>query len=202
MATPNTALATGECEAETETAQWFAACTRSRHEKTVAQQLQGKGVEYFLPLGRTVRRWQSRLAEVDLPLFPGYVFVRIPLHARLGVLTVPGVAYLVASAGRPLAVPEEELMTLRARLAAGVLAEPHPFLTVGTRVRVRQGPLTDLEGVLLRKHGHTRLIVSVDMIQRSIALHVEACDVEPLAAVAPALPVSLGGNHPVMAEAR
>lgn len=202
MTTPNTAVATGESGADTETAQWFAACTRSRHEKMVAQQLQGKGVEYFLPLGHTVRRWQSRLAEVDLPLFPGYVFVRIPLRTRLQVLTVPGVAYLVASAGRPLPVPDEQMVTLRDRLAAGALAEPHPYLTVGARVRVRQGPLAGLDGVLLRKHGHSRLIVSVDMIQRSIALHVEACDVEPLAAPGPALQVALGGHHPAMAEAR
>jgi transcription antitermination factor NusG len=183
MATRNTAIETSPAwDGPAESAQWFAACTRSRHEKMVADQLRGKGVEFFLPLGHTVRRWQSRTAEVDLPLFPGYVFVRIPLAQRLQVLTVPGVAYLVASAGRPLPVPEEQLLTLRDRLSAGVLAEPHPYLAVGSRVRVRRGPLADLEGVLLRKHGQSRLIVSVDMIQRSVALHVEACDVEPLPA--------------------
>lgn len=188
MATRNTAIeASQPWDGVVEPAQWFAACTRSRHEKMVADQLRGKGVEFFLPLGHTVRRWQSRTAEVDLPLFPGYVFVRIPLQHRLQVLTVPGVAYLVASAGRPLPVPEEQLLTLRDRLSAGVLAEPHPYLAVGSRVRVRRGPLADLEGVLLRKHGQSRLIVSVDMIQRSVALHVEACDVEPL----PAAPAPL-----------
>lgn len=181
MATQNMATATNPgWESDIEAAQWFAACTRSRHEKMVAEQLRGKGVEFFLPLGRTVRRWQSRTAEVDLPLFPGYIFVHVPLRERLRVLTVPGVAYLVASAGQPLPVPQEQLLTLRERLAAGVLAEPHPYLAVGSRVRVRRGPLADLEGVLLRKHGQSRLIVSVDMIQRSVALHVEACDVEPL----------------------
>lgn len=185
MATHNSAIGTGYGgETEHQAAQWFAACTRSRHEKTVAEQLRGKGVEHFLPLGHTVRRWQSRMAEVDLPLFPGYVFVRIPLGERMQVLTVPGVAYLVASAGQPLPVPEEQLVTLRDRLAAGVLAEPHPYLAVGARVRVRRGPLADLEGVLLRKHGQSRLIVSVDMIQRSVAMHVDACDVEPLTAPA------------------
>ncbi|MGH9534147.1 MAG: UpxY family transcription antiterminator [Terriglobales bacterium] len=166
---------------------WYAACTRSRHEKMVAEQLRGRGVEHFLPLGHTVRRWRSRMAEVDLPLFPGYVFVHIPLPERLRVLTAPGVAYLVASAGRPLEVPEQQMEALRERLAAGALAEPHPYLAVGSRVRVWRGPLAGLEGVLLRKHGQSRLIVSVDMIQRSIALHVEVCDVEPLRAQAPAL---------------
>ncbi len=195
MATRNTAIETPQAwDGAGEPAQWFAACTRSRHEKMVADQLRGKGVEFFLPLGHTVRRWQSRMAEVDLPLFPGYVFVRIPLQDRLQVLTVPGVAYLVASAGQPLPVPEEQVLTLRERLAAGVLAEPHPYLAVGSRVRVRRGPLADLEGVLLRKHGQSRLVVSVDIIQRSIALHVEACDVEPLpAAPAPLWAVNAAG---------
>lgn len=183
MATKNPAIQTSPSwDAESEAAQWFAACTRSRHEKMVAEQLQGRGVEHFLPLGRTVRRWQSRMAEVDLPLFPGYVFVHIPLRERPRVLTVPGLAYLVASAGQPLPVPAEQILTLRERLVAGVLAEPHPYLAIGARVRVRRGPLAGLDGLLLRKHGQSRLIISVDMIQRSIALHVDACDVEPLTA--------------------
>ncbi|MGH9540287.1 MAG: UpxY family transcription antiterminator [Terriglobales bacterium] len=162
-------------------AQWYAACTRSRHEKVVADQLAGKGIEHFLPLCRTVRRWQSRTAEVELPLFAGYVFVRIPIEERMRVLSVAGAAYLVSAAGRAVAVPDQQLETLRARMAHGVHAEPHPFLVVGGRVRVMRGALEGLEGILLRKQGRTRLIVSIEMILRSIVLDVNAADVEPLA---------------------
>src|SRR5579875_111988 len=161
-------------------AQWYAACTRSRHEKTVAEQLAGKGIEYFLPLCRTVRRWQSRTAEVELPLFSGYIFVRIPIEERLRVLTVAGVAYLVSAGGRAISVPEQQLETLRMRLANGIHPEPHPYLTVGGRVRVVRGALEGLEGILLRKQGRARLIVSIEMIMRSIVLDVNAADVEPL----------------------
>lgn len=164
---------------------WYAFCTRSRHEKMVAQQLVGKSIEHFLPLYRSLRRWQSRTAEVDLPLFPGYVFARLPLRERFAVLGLPGVAYLVQSGGYALPVPALQLESIRHTLAAHLLAEPHPFLVVGARVRVKHGPLAGWEGVLLRKQGRCRLVLSIEMIMRSIVVDVSAADVEP-AAPAPA----------------
>jgi transcription antitermination factor NusG len=163
--------------------QWYAAYTCANHEKRVSKQLGVRRVEHFLPLYRSVRRWKDRRVTLDLPLFPGYVFVRLALRNRLQVQQVPGVAQLVGFDGRPAALPEHEIDALRTSLVSGVRAEPHPFLRVGQRVRVKNGPLAGMEGVLLRRKGSLRLVISIELIQRSVAVDADAADVE---AVSPA----------------
>ena len=157
---------------------WYAAYTCPRHEKSVAEQLTGRGVEFYLPLYETVSRWKDRRVRLSLPLFPGYVFVRIPLCERLHVLGVPSVVRLVGFNGRPAPLPEEEIESLRNGLSA-LRAEPYPFLKAGRHVRIVQGPLQGLEGVLLRRKGRYRLVISLDLIQRSICVDVDADSLRP-----------------------
>ncbi len=160
--------------------QWYAAYTCANHEKRVAEQLGVREVEHFLPLYSSVRRWKDRRVRLELPLFPGYVFVRMAMRDRLQVQTVPGVARLVGFDGAPAALPNQEIEALRTSLGSSVRAEPHLYLTVGRRVRVKSGPLAGMEGVLLRRKGSFRLVISVDLIQRSVAVDADAADVEAL----------------------
>jgi len=159
---------------------WYAAYTCANHEKTVAAELCARGVEHFLPLYGSVRRWKDRRVRLDLPLFPGYVFVRLVLAERLRVLQIPRVVRLVGFSGIPASLPDEQVEILRAGLAEQLHAQPHPFLTVGRRVSIVRGPLAGLEGVLLRKKGNFRFVLSVDLIQRSLSVDVDAADVQPL----------------------
>jgi transcription antitermination factor NusG len=163
-----------------ESVQWYAAYTCARHEKRVAAQLGQRAIECFLPLYRARHRWKDRAKDVDLPLFPGYVFVHMPLSKRLRALEVPGVVRLVAAQGRPLPLPEEDIERLRSGLNEQRHAQPHPFLKVGQRVRVRYGALQGLEGYLVRKKDRCRLVVSIDLILRSVALEIDGEEVEPV----------------------
>jgi transcription antitermination factor NusG len=161
-------------------AHWYAVYTRSRHEKTVAEQLAHKSVDHFLPSYESIRKWKNGNFKVRLPLFPGYLFVRIRLQDRLQVLQVPGVVQLVGSSGVPLALPQAEIEIIRDALTKGVQAHPHPYLKVGSQVRICSGPLEGLRGILLRKKGTLRVVVSVDLIMRSISIDVDASEVEPI----------------------
>jgi transcription antitermination factor NusG len=157
---------------------WYAAYTCAHHEKRVAEQLSVRSVEHFLPLYESVRRWKDRRVQLQLPLFPGYVFVRIALRDRLQVLEIPSVARLVGFNGTPTPLPEGEIEALKAGLEGGVRAMPHPYLKVGRRVRVIAGPLEGLEGIVIRKKNGLWFAVSLDLIQRSIVADVDAADVE------------------------
>jgi len=159
-------------------ARWYAAYTRANHERRVAQQLAAKAVEHFLPTYSSVRRWRDRRVTLHLPLFPGYVFVRMDLGGRLGVLQIPGVARLVGFGGMPTALPDEEIGALRTGFFCGIRAEPHPFLTAGRRVRVKNGPLAGLEGILTKRKKRTRLVVSVELIRRSMAIEMDEADLQ------------------------
>ena len=159
---------------------WYAAHTCSRHEKRIAEQLREKRIELFLPLYRSVHRWQDRQVQVELPLFPGYLFVRIPLKDRLQVLQVPGLVRLVGFNGMPILVPEAEIRALRKGIENTENLEPHPYLRVGRRARIKNGPLQGVEGILVRKKSVFRLVLSVDLIMRSVAVEVDASDVEPI----------------------
>lgn len=159
--------------------QWYAAYTSANHEKRVAEQLGARSVEHFVPLYESVRRWKDRKVRLQLPLFPGYVFVRLALPDRLHVLQVPGVARLVGFNGHPCALADSEIEALKAGLVSGVRAEPHPYLAVGRRVRMKSGPFEGRQGILLRRKGNLRLVLSLDLIMRSVVIEVEAADVDP-----------------------
>jgi transcription antitermination factor NusG len=156
---------------------WYAAYIMPRHEKVVADQLLRRDVESYLPLYRTIHRWNGRRAEVDLPLFPGYVFVKTPIKDRVRVLEQPGVIRLVGINGRATPLPDEDIEKLRTSLAS-LKAEPYPFLAVGRTVRIKSGPLAGFEGKVLRRKGRMRLVVSVELIQRSIVIELEAGDAQ------------------------
>ena len=159
---------------------WYAAYTCAQHEKRVAQQLEACQVTNYLPLYEAVHRWKDRRKLVQLPLFPGYVFVWIPLRSRLDVLRLPGVVRLVGFNGTPTPLPEHEVEGLRRALSQGVRAEPHPHLRVGRRVRITRGPLVGREGILKRWKGALRVVLSLELIQRSILLDIEASFTEPI----------------------
>jgi transcription antitermination factor NusG len=164
-------------------AHWYAAQTRPRHEKRVAEHMTARRVECFLPLYESLRRWKDRRVRLALPLFPGYVFVRIPLAERLRVLDVSSVVRLVQFKGRPAPLPDDTMERLRKNLQGPLKAQPHPFLKSGHRVRVVRGSLEGMEGFLVRRKGLSRMVVSLDLIQRSICVEVDADVVEPLKAV-------------------
>ena len=155
---------------------WYAAYTSANHEKRVAEQLGVREVEHFLPLYEAVRRWKDRRVRLQVPLFPGYVFVRMALRDRLRVQQVPGLARLVGFHGTPAALPDQEIEALRANLTSGVRAEPHPYITEGRRVRVKSGPLAGLHGILVKRKNKARFVVSVELIQRAMAVEIDEAD--------------------------
>jgi transcription antitermination factor NusG len=159
------------------TLRWYAVCTRSNHEKCAAAQLDLRSIERFLPLYESVRKWKDRRKLVEFPLFPGYIFVRIPLQERMCVLLTPGVVRLVGFDNRPAALPDEEIEVLRSVLVRGLHSEPHPYLSLGRRVRIVRGALAGLEGVLIRKKGRVRLVLSIDLIRQSAMIEVDSADV-------------------------
>jgi transcription antitermination factor NusG len=160
--------------------QWYAAYTRANHERRVAHELAERGVESFLPQYESVRKWKDRDVMLSIPLFPGYVFVHVALQDKLGVLQIPGVASLVGFAGKPAAIPAEELERIRLSLQHNLRATPHPYLTVGRRVRVRSGAFEGLEGIVVRRNNRNRLVISLDLIQRSIAVELGEASLEVL----------------------
>ncbi|MFB3917507.1 MAG: UpxY family transcription antiterminator [Terriglobales bacterium] len=159
---------------------WLAVFITSRHEKRVAEHLQFQEIETFLPLYRTVHRWSNRCkAELQLPLFPNYVFVRISQLERGKVLRTPGVVSFVTCGHEPATLPKDEIDALRAGLHLRMV-EPHPYLVVGHRVRIKMGPLAGLEGVLVRKKSAFRVVLTLDCLMRSVAVEVDVAEVEPL----------------------
>lgn len=171
--TPPPGLPSSSCELL-----WYAVYTSANHEKRVANQLAERSVEHFLPLYESIRRWKDRRVRLQLPLFPGYIFVRLVLRDRLRVLQVPGVTRLVGFGGIPVPLLKEEIDSLRGTLASGLQAQPHPYMTVGGRVKVKSGPLAGTEGIFQRRKGKVRLIISIELIQRSLAVDLDLADVE------------------------
>jgi transcription antitermination factor NusG len=172
-----------EERADSAVPRWFAVYTSARHEKTVARQLDQRCIEKFLPLYRSLRRWKDRRKLVDLALFPSYVFVRIEARDKLRVLQVPGVVSLVTFNGQLAALPEQEINALRSGLDHGIYAEPCPYLRVGRQVRVAAGPLAGAEGILIKKKEKCRVVISLDVLMRSVAVEVDSTDVEAAASV-------------------
>jgi transcription antitermination factor NusG len=165
---------------ETGTEAWYGLHTRSRHEKIVAQRLQERGVTAFLPLVTEERRWSDRKKSVELPLFSCYVFAKFaPERAeRLRVLRVEGVFGLVGARGEGIAIPDEQIEAVRSLVEGQLPWSSHPFLKIGQRVRIRSGALNGVEGVLVQRNGDRTLVISVDAIQRSLAVRVEGYEVE------------------------
>jgi len=165
-----------ECEPK-----WFAVYTASRHEKKVAQHLTQRKIEHYLPLYRSDRKWSdgSRVT-LELPLFPGYLFVHIRRSERVRVLDVPGALAVVGGNGRePVPLPDEAVDALRNGLHLRH-AEPHALLAVGQRARIRSGALAGMEGIVVRKKNGLRVVLTLEYIQRSIAVEVAGEDLEPL----------------------
>jgi transcription antitermination factor NusG len=161
--------------------QWFAVYTLTRHEKRVSQHLVMKEIEHYLPLYRTHHKWKNRLnVTLELPLFPGYLFVHIRSNERVRVLQVPGVLSFVGGTGhQPATLPEAEINAMRAGLPLRH-AEPHPLLTVGQRARIRSGALAGKEGVLVRRKNSLRVVLTMDLIQRSVSVEVNEAELETL----------------------
>lgn len=158
---------------------WVAVFTMPRHEKRVEQHLRLRNVESFLPVYRSPRKWRNGLKVIlDLPLFPGYIFVRIRRSERVRVLEVPGVLAIVGgTAGEMACLPEAEIEALRSGLHLRQ-AEPHPLLTVGQRARIRSGAFAGLEGVVVRKKNSLRVVLTLDLIMQSIAVEVDGEELE------------------------
>ena len=161
--------------------QWFALLVKSQHEKSVASALHGKGYEQFLPLYNVNRRWSDRIKQLALPLFPGYVFCRFDLNKRLGILVTPGVLQVIGAGKVPLPVDDREIEALRSIVKSGLQAEPWPFVRVGQRVRIERGSLEGVEGILLAIKRPYRLVVSVTLLQRSVAVELDQDWATPLA---------------------
>jgi transcription antitermination factor NusG len=161
--------------------QWLALRTRSRHEKKVASEIAAKGISSFLPMVTRKHRWSDRVKEVELPLFPCYVFVRTDTSAekRVCVLRTLGAVGFIGNNGRGTPIPDEQIESVRSILQQGVPFTPYPYLSVNQRVRIRGGCLDGVEGVLLAKNADQSLIVSIDLIQRSVAIRVSGYELEP-----------------------
>ena len=156
-----------------ESGSWYALRIKSRHERIVAAALNGKGYEVFLPLYRDRRRWSDRVKEVELPLFPGYLFCRFDAMKRLPILMTPGIVQLVGVGKSPHPIEETEITAIKSIVISRLNAQPWPYLQVGQKVRIEQGPLTGLEGILIALKKTHRLVVSVTLLQRSVAVEVD-----------------------------
>jgi len=163
-----------------EASDWWALYTRHQHERAVADMLSTKGFEVFLPLYASVRRWKDRNKTLSLPLFPCYVFVRGGLDRRLQVVTTPGVHMILFHGEQVAMIPEAEIGAIRTAVEGPYRVEPHPFLKCGERVRVTRGSLEGVEGILTRKKGLYRLVLSVEMMAQSVAVEIDASDVSPV----------------------
>ena len=167
---------------ENESMRWFALRVKSQHERMVATTIRYKGLEEFLPLYKCRHRWSDRYKSVELPLFPGYVFCRIDPTFRLSVLTVPGVLHFVGLGRVPVPIDDAEVARIQSTVRSGLRLEPTAYLNVGQRVRLEDGPLTGLEGILIEIRKQYRVVVSLTLLQRSVAVEIERHWVAPIRA--------------------
>ena len=158
---------------EMSTPQWFAVAVKPRFDKAVARTLESKGFETLLPLYKTQHRYAARSKVSDLPLFPGYVFCRFNVLTRLPILTTPGVTQILGTGNNPLALSEEEIVSLRVAIRADIPLQPFPFLQAGQRVRIEQGALRGVVGLVVKIKDCMRLILSITLLQRSVLLEID-----------------------------
>ena len=156
-----------------ESSSWHALRVRSRHEKIAQTHLSSRGYVAFAALYRRTTRWSDRQRNVEIPLFPGYVFCRFDPHHRLPVLSAPGVLHVVGTGSESTPIPEAEIAAVRVLIDSGLRLEPYPYLCVGDRVVVERGPLEGLEGIVLRMKSSVRIVMSVNMLERSVVAEVD-----------------------------
>lgn len=159
---------------------WYAIRVRTRHESPVAGSLEGKSLQPFLPTYPSVRKWSDRLKSVDLPLFPCYLFCRFDIRNRMPVLSTPGVVEIVSAGKIPACVPDQEIMAIHTVVRSGLPALPWDYLTVGSPVYIARGPLAGLEGIALNVDKKYRLVISVPLLQRSVAVEIDRAWVRPV----------------------
>jgi len=159
---------------------WYAIYTRPRHEKQVYEDLKNRNIEAFLPIYKVRRRWSDRYKIIEEPLFKNYLFVNVEYERRYHDTLRPyGAVAFVTFDGKPAQIPEPEIEAIRRLVTSELPYNPHPYLKIGRRVRVRSGPLEDCEGILIRKKGLTRLVLSIHLLQQSVSAKVDADSVEP-----------------------
>jgi transcription antitermination factor NusG len=156
---------------------WHALHTKHQHEKYVTDILAERGFEVFCPTYAEVHRWKDRKKEITIPLFPGYLFFANGLDRKIDLLSAPGVCAIVSFGNIPAIVPENEISAIRLAAASSQRVEPHPFLKEGQKVRVKSGPLAGIEGILQRRKDSFRLVLSVELLGRSVAVEVEQSDI-------------------------
>ena len=163
-----------------EESSWYAVHTMARHEKRVAAQFEEKRVCSFLPLLRQIHKWSDRRSVVEIPMFGCYAFVRMvqTVEERLKVLRTPGVLGFVGNERQGTSIPEEQIESLRKAISEKVPCLPHPFISAGKRVRIRGGSLDGVEGILMLQGRDQRLVISVELLQRSVCVRVEGYDIE------------------------
>ncbi len=162
---------------------WYALQVRSRKENYVASQITGQGYECLLPTYKSVRKWSDRVKELEQPLFPGYLFCRFDFQDRRPLITTPGVLQIVGSGRVAVPVPDEEIRSLQLALSSTLSKQPWPYLEVGQRVRVNYGSLAGLEGILVNLKGNHRVVLSITLLQRSVAMEVDSAWLTPVEAV-------------------
>ena len=160
--------------------QWFALQVRTRWEGSTAVLLSGKGYQTFLPTYKTRKRWKGTAREVDSALFPGYVFCHFDAQKRLPILVTPGVISVVGQGRIPLPVDDGEIAAIQTIVSSGFRAEPWPYLEIGQRIRIEQDVLQGLEGILINFKGNHRIVVSVSLLRRSVALEIDRSCVKPV----------------------
>jgi transcription antitermination factor NusG len=179
---------------------WFALRVRSNHEQVASLHLRSRGFEEFSPSYKAQRQWSDRKRTTDQSLFPGYVFCRLNAQDRLPVLTVPGVVGIVGFGDGPTIIPEDEVARVRAMLNSGLVVMPWPFLKIGEMVLIERGPLAGVEGLLQEVKGKYRIVVSINLLQRSVSSEIDRAWVRPLkisqaSEVTPGSPRGIGELH-------
>ena len=159
---------------------WYALQVRPRFEKHVQMHLEDKGYEVFYPTFTTTRQWSDRVKSLSFPLFPGYVFCRFNVHARLPILITPGVNQVVGAGKTPTVVDEAELSAIRRVMQSGVAAQPWPYLRVGETVQIENGPLEGMTGIVTRIKNSCRLVVSVSLLMRSVSVELDSHWIKPV----------------------
>jgi len=167
-------------DSDVRTSRWYALYVRSRHEKIVESGLRGKGYSAFSPFYRTRRKRVDRTSEIDVPLFPGYVFCYFDSNARLPILMTPGLVGVVGPGNRPEPVDEAEIASIRTLALSGHPVQPWPFLRAGQRIRLQSGPLMGTEGIFIRVKDEYHLVVSITLLQRAVSVVIEKDAVAPV----------------------